>query len=173
MLSSTALLLSLGLVFVLLGCSAFFSSSETAIFSLPVEYIDSAARSGDRGAARLKELRDDPHRLLVTILVGNNVVNMAISSIITAVLVDAVSAGLAVTMATVVASSLVLVFGEIVPKSYGLGNAKRVAKTVARPVYFVERLLLPLVVVFDVATRRLADLFDADSGLADSYLEDR
>jgi Mg2+/Co2+ transporter CorB len=71
-----------GVTIALLLClSAFFSSSETAIFSLPRAWIEQQARTTDRRARVLKELHDDPHRLLVTLLVGNNIVNIAISSL--------------------------------------------------------------------------------------------
>ncbi|WP_267640352.1 DUF21 domain-containing protein [Haloarchaeobius amylolyticus] len=159
-------------VAVLLACSAFFSSSETAIFSLPVATIEADEATGDRKSARLAELRDDPHRLLVTLLVGNNIVNMAISSVITVALVETVSAGAAVTVATLVASSVVLVFGEIVPKSYGLGNARSWARRVARPLYLVELVLLPLVVLFDVLTRRLSGVLGGETALEEQFDDD-
>lgn len=78
---------------LLLGCSAFFSSAETAIFSLPPDWFDRAARGSDRRTRLLKRLRDDPHRLLVTLLVGNNVVNVAISSLVTLSLAEFLPAG--------------------------------------------------------------------------------
>ncbi|WP_440989103.1 CNNM domain-containing protein [Haloarchaeobius baliensis] len=158
-------------VVVLVGLSAFFSSSETAIFSLPVEQLAEHAATGDGRAAQLAELRDDPHRLLVTLLVGNNVVNVAISSITTALLVESFSTGVAVVLATVVASATVLVFGEIVPKSYGLGNALQWALRVARPLRVVELVLFPLVAVFDVATRRLSAAIGGE-GAIENYVDD-
>jgi len=154
-----------GLVVVLLGLSAFFSSSETAIFTATDgsddrstdrgRGDDAAPAAADERAATLAALRGDPHRLLVTLLVGNNLVNVAISSVVTVTLVQALPPGPAVTLATVVASSLVLVFGEIVPKSYGLGNADAWSLTVAGPLRVVELALLPVVVAFDLATRAL------------------
>jgi Mg2+/Co2+ transporter CorB len=160
---------SAAVVALLLACSAFFSSSETAIFSLAEEDIDADEATGDPRAVRLAELRDDPHRLLVTLLVGNNIVNMAISSVVTVALVETVSAGAAVTVATLVASSVVLVFGEIVPKSYGLGNARRWARTFARPLYLVELTLLPIVFVFDVLTRRLSGVLGGETALEEQF----
>ncbi|MFD1646420.1 DUF21 domain-containing protein [Haloarchaeobius litoreus] len=159
-------------VVVLVCLSAFFSSSETAIFSLPVEQLTERATAGDGRAAQLAELREDPHRLLVTLLVGNNVVNVAISSITTAILVESFSTGVAVVLATVVASATVLVFGEIVPKSYGLGNALSWALRIARPLRVVELVLLPLVVVFDVATRRLSAAIGGKRGIEEQYVEE-
>jgi len=138
----------------LLAASAFFSSTEIAVFSLSRAWLDERVAANDGRASILAELRDDPHRLLVTLLVGNNVVNVAISSILAVLLADRFSGGVAVVLTTVVASSVVLIFGEILPKAYGLGHAEEWSLTTARAVWVVERLLLPVVVVFDVVTRR-------------------
>jgi len=91
-------------VTVLLALSAFFSSSETAIFSLPAEWFERQAATDDPRAQVLKELYDDPHRLLVTLLVGNNVVNIAISSIVTVLVASYLPSGAAVAVATVCTS---------------------------------------------------------------------
>lgn len=164
--------LAAGAVAALLALSAFFSSSETAIFSLRVEWVTERAAAGDRRAVLLEGLRDDPHRLLVTLLVGNNLVNVAISSVVTVLLVDALPPGLAVTAATLVVTSLVLVFGEIIPKSYGLGNAEEWALGVARPLTLVERLLFPLVALFDGITRGATRRLGGDVHVEEPYLDE-
>jgi len=87
-------------ILVLLVVSAFFSSAEIAVVSLPSEWIDEREDAGDERASVLSGLRADPHRLLVTLLVGNNIVNVAISSITTVLLVRVLSEGAAVTVAT-------------------------------------------------------------------------
>ncbi|SDN15504.1 protein of unknown function DUF21 [Haloarchaeobius iranensis] len=140
-------------VVVLVCLSAFFSSSETAIFSLPVEQLAEQATSGDGRATQLAAMREDPHRLLVTLLV------------------ESFSTGVAVVLATVVASATVLVFGEIVPKSYGLGNALEWALRITRPLRLVELVLFPLVAVFDVATRRLSAAIGGE-GAIEKYVDD-
>ncbi|WP_123538836.1 DUF21 domain-containing protein [Halosimplex salinum] len=155
---------------LLLACSAFFSSSETAIFSLPRAWIDERAASDDR-ARVLQELVDDPHRLLVTLLVGNNVVNVAISSIVTVLVTSYLDPGPAVVVATAVTSVLVLLFGEIVPKSVGLGNAEQWSVTVAPVVKGVEVLLGPVITVFDVVTRRIGTVFDGDEAIEEPYVD--
>lgn len=166
--------LAVGAVAVLLGCSAFFSSSEIAIFSLPTvtETDTTPTDAPDRRSETLARLREDPHRLLVTLLVGNNVVNVAISSIITVVLVERLPAGQAVAAATIGASFTVLLFGEILPKAYGLGNAEKVSLAVARPIRVVGLLLLPLVVVFDGLTRRASGVLGVDAGIERPYTDD-
>jgi Mg2+/Co2+ transporter CorB len=171
----TALTVSTGLsaaaILVLVVLSGFFSSSETAIFTLPNDWIAERAGRGDPAGTALRDLRQDPHRLLVTILVGNNVVNVAIASITTVLVGEILPAGSAVSVATVLASALILMFGEIVPKSYGLGHARQWATTVALPLVFLERALFPLVFVFDVVTRRLNDLVGGETGIEKPYTE--
>lgn len=167
----TVALLGVGATSVLLLVSAFFSSSETAMFSLPREWVEQQA-TGDDGRARvLKTLLDDPHRLLVTLLVGNNVVNIAISSIVTVVLAEYLSAGPAVVATTLLSSAVVLVFGEIVPKSFGLGNAEQWSLTVAPAVRLVERMLSPVITSFDAVTRRMNDLIRTDDAIEKPYLD--
>jgi Mg2+/Co2+ transporter CorB len=156
---------------LLLVVSAFFSSSETAIFSLSREWIDSQSGSSDIRGRALTELHDDPHRLLVTLLVGNNVVNIAISSLMTVIVAGYLSPGPAVVTTTLATSFLVLVFGEIVPKAYGLGNAKRWSLTVATPIRTVERVLSPLITLFDVITRYLSARIPIESNIEAPYLD--
>jgi Mg2+/Co2+ transporter CorB len=158
-------------VVVLLGFSAFFSSSETAIFSLPNEWFEQQAATGDRRGDVLKELHDDPHRLLVTLLVGNNVVNIAISSIVTVLIASHLSPGAAIVATTLCTSFLVLVFGEIVPKAFGLGNAETWSLRVASPVRLVERVLSPLITLFDGITRRMNAYISGDASIERPYTD--
>jgi len=158
-------------IVALVALSAFFSSSESAIFSLP-EDLGETAGDGSPERTALGDLRSDPHRLLVTILVGNNVVNMAISSIVTLLVAEVFSPGIAVLVATIGASALILVFGEIVPKSYGLGHARTWSLRVARPLGLVERALGPVVSLFDASTRRLTALVGGNQGIEENLLDE-
>ncbi|GGK58977.1 CNNM domain-containing protein [Haloarcula sebkhae] len=158
-------------VVVLLGLSAFFSSSEIAVFSLQKDWIAQQAATGERRAQVLQELYDNPHRLLVTLLVGNNIVNIAISSIITVLVASYLSPGPAVVATTVVTSFLILIFGEIVPKAFGLGNAQAWALTVASPVRIIERVLSPLITLFDGITSRINALIPVETDIEKPYLD--
>lgn len=158
-------------IVLLLSVSAFFSSSETAVFSLPREWIEQQATTDDRRAHILKELHDDPHRLLVTLLVGNNIVNIAISSIMTVLVASYLPPGPAVIATTVLTSFLILIFGEIVPKAFGLGNAKHWALTIASPVRIVERVLSPLITLFDGITRRMNALITVEVDIEKPYTD--
>ena len=158
-------------VIALLSLSAFFSSSETAIFSLPAEWFEQQAATGDPRGKILKELYDDPHRLLVTLLVGNNVVNIAISSIVTVLVASYLPTGSAVVVTTLCTSFLVLVFGEIVPKAFGLGNAERWSLRIASPVRLVERVLSPVITLFDGVTRRMTAYISGDANIEKPYTD--
>lgn len=156
-------------IVVLLACSALFSSAETAIFSLPLDWIQGAAKDGGSGAI-LADLRGDPHRLLVTLLVGNNVVNIAIASVVTVLVGRYLSAGPAIVVTTAATSCIVLVCGEILPKSYGLGQARSWAIRVAPVLRAVEWLLWPAITVFDSVTRRIATRLGAKPDIESPYL---
>ncbi|AEN05132.1 CNNM domain-containing protein [Halolamina sp.] len=168
--SQLLLLVGVAAIAVLLLLSAFFSSSETAIFTVPAEWVADQAIESDN-ARTLALLREDPHRLLVTLLVGNNVVNVAISSIVTVLVVQNLPPGPAVVATTAITSVLVLVFGEIVPKSYGLGNAETWSLTVAPVVSLVETVLSPIITVFDWLTRGINARIAAESDIERPYVE--
>ncbi|PSQ09906.1 DNA-binding protein, partial [Halobacteriales archaeon QS_7_68_65] len=136
-------------ILVLIGLSAFFSSSEIAMFSLASHRLDTLIEDGEPGAEQVGQLKDDPHRLLVTILVGNNLVNIAMTSIATGLLALYLSQGAAVAISTFGITVLVLLFGESAPKSYAVENTESWALSIARPLKLAEYVLLPLIVVFD------------------------
>ncbi|MEF8783699.1 MAG: hemolysin family protein [Haloarculaceae archaeon] len=169
---SDTLFVGLGLVsiLVLLGLSAFFSSSEIAMFSLASHRVESLAEESVAGRL-LKHLRDDPHRLLVTILVGNNLVNIAMSSIATGLLAYYLgNGGLAVALATIGITALVLLFGESAPKSYAIENTESWALRISRPLKWAEVTLMPLVVLFDHLTRAVNKVTGGRGAIETSYV---
>jgi CBS domain containing-hemolysin-like protein len=158
-------------IVILIGLSAFFSSSEIAMFSLAKHRVDNMVEEGVPGAAVVKELKDDPHRLLVTILVGNNLVNIAMTSIATgllAILLD--NQGLAVIASTFGITALVLLFGESAPKSYAVENTESWAIRIARPLKLSEYLLFPLIVIFDYLTRIINRVTGGRSAIETTYV---
>jgi CBS domain containing-hemolysin-like protein len=158
------------IILVLLALSAFFSSSEIAMFSVPRHRVESIVEEGKPGSRTLKQLKDDPHRLLVTILVGNNLVNIAMSSIATGLLALYLTQGQAVAAATFGVTALVLLFGESAPKSYAVENSESWALTISRPLKQAERILLPLVVLFDYLTRVVNRVTGGRSAIESSYV---
>ncbi|MCF2165412.1 CNNM domain-containing protein, partial [Halobacterium salinarum] len=144
--------IGIGLILLLLVGSGFFSSSEIALFSLPSHQVDAMVEQGLRGARAVKSLKEDPHRLLVTILVGNNMVNITMSSISTTIVGFYFDAGTAVIVSSLGITSVVLIFGESAPKSYAVENTELHARRVARGLKIVEKPLWPLITVFHYLT---------------------
>ncbi len=169
---STELVTWIGLLslLVLLVLSAFFSSSEIAMFSLARHRLEAMVEDGTPGAEIVAKLKEDPHRLLVTILVGNNLVNIAMSSIATGLLAFYVSRGEAVALATVGITALVLLFGESAPKSYAVENTESWALRIARPLQYAEWVLMPLIVTFDYLTRLVNRVTGGRSAIETSYV---
>lgn len=166
---STTAGIGLVIIFVLLGLSGFFSSSEIAMFSLASHRVEALAQER-RSGETLQELKSDPHRLLVTILVGNNLVNIAMSSIATGLLAFYLPSGAAVAVATFGITALVLLFGESSPKSYAIENTESWALRVSKPLKFAEYILLPLVIMFDFLTRQVNRVTGGRSAIETSYV---
>jgi CBS domain containing-hemolysin-like protein len=157
-------------IVVLIGLSAFFSSSEIAMFSLARHRIDALVDEAVPGAEIVAALKADPHRLLVTILVGNNIVNIAMSSIATGLFALYLGQGEAVAVATLAITALVLLFGESAPKSYAVENTESWALRVARPLKLSEYALLPLIVTFDRLTRIVNRVTGGRAAIETSYV---
>ncbi len=157
-------------VAVLIGLSGFFSSSEIAMFNLPKHRLEGMVEDGVAGAELVKSLKDDPHRLLVTILVGNNIVNIAMSSIATAILSLHFGGLVGVLLATFGITALVLLFGESVPKSYAVENTESWAVRISKPLKATEYLLYPLIVLFDYLTRQVNKLTGSTGAIESPYV---
>ncbi|MFQ5815388.1 MAG: hemolysin family protein [Candidatus Hydrothermarchaeaceae archaeon] len=151
-------LLALGL---LLFLSAFFSGSETALVSLNKIRIKRLAEEGNGNAIIVEELLEYPNRLLATVLVGNNVVNIAAAAIATSMAISTFHSW-GVGIATGVMTLLVLVFGEMTPKSLAATNAERISLMVARPISLLVKVFYPLVKVLVTITKPLIRLLGGD-----------
>ncbi len=137
----------------LLLLSAFFSGSETALTAASRPWIHLHAARGDRRALRVQRLIDRREQMISAILLGNNLVNILASAIATRALIERFG-GAGVLYATVVMTALVLVFAEILPKTFAIRHADRIAPWVAIPVTPLVILLTPLTIVV-VAVFRL------------------
>jgi len=158
------------LILLLLMGSGFFSSSEIALFSLPTHQVDAMIEEGKRGARTVKSLKEDPHRLLVTILVGNNMVNITMSSISTTIVGFYFDASTAVLVSSFGITSMVLLFGESAPKSYAVENTDSWARTVAPPLKIVGKVLWPLITLFYYLTSAVNKVTGGSSSIESSYV---
>ena len=144
------------LLFVLcLVLSAFFSSSETAYIAANPYSLEYREKKGSRSAALARKIRARTNDLLATILIGNTLVNAAAASIATALFVSVLpeeQRGRAAIYATIATTLLLLVFGEINPKTFAAYNAVRTASAFAYPVRAAMFVLAPLVKVFSLLT---------------------
>jgi putative hemolysin len=149
---------NLALVAVFLVFSAFFSSSEAAYLSLQRTRITHLVSIGAPGAKRVANMISQPERLLSTILLGNNLVNVAFTSVITVTVVKYVgegNEGQGVAIATFAATAILLLIGEVIPKTIAVKKSERVAFVYAAPLKWTEYLLLPFVLILQWITRRL------------------
>ena len=135
------------LLVVLIALSAFFSASETAFSSVNKIRLKNYASDGNRKAERALKIAEDFDRMLSAILIGNNIVNIASASIGTVIFTKLFGvAGAAIS--TVVMTVAVLIFGEILPKSYAKENSEKVTMSFAAPLNAVMFVLTPLVWIF-------------------------
>jgi CBS domain containing-hemolysin-like protein len=145
----------IGLILVLallLALSGLFSGSEIAFFSVPETRAEALAKQGRRGARALVRLKSNSDRLLITLLIGNNVANIGAASVATYAATEAFgSAGVGI--ATGGMTLLVLFFGEIVPKSFAAANAETISLAIAPLFLGLASALAVLVVPLEVLTR--------------------
>jgi len=146
-------------LFILIGLSAFFSSSETALSSCSKIRLKNIAKAGDKRASKVLSLIDDFDNALSTILIGNNVVNIAAASIATVVSTAYFgSSGLAV--ATIAMTIIVLIFGEILPKSFAKDRPENFAMWCAPYLYFLIVLFTPLNILFKLLKEQFRKFFN-------------
>ncbi len=124
--------------------SGFFSSAETALFSISKAKARHIAKTKGKTNSLIKKMKEDPHKLLSTILIGNNLVNVAASALATALAIKLI-ANHAVGIATGVMTLAILIFGEIFPKSLATRNNVLIARLVIIPLYWLSILFWPLI----------------------------
>jgi len=142
---------------VLLVFSALFSGIETALMSINMIKAKALLQQEKKGSIALNRIKNKPHKLIITILIGNNLVNIGAASLATVIFTDAFgSAGVGI--ATGVMTFLILIFGEITPKTYATQNAERISLMVARPIEVLSFILAPFVKVFALISKGMSKL---------------
>ena len=148
-------------IVLLLFCSGFFSGSETALTAASrgkLRSMADRAEAGPRGAEKALLLKEDSERLIGGILLGNNLVNILATSLATALLTTLFGEG-GVALATLVMTALVLIFAEVLPKTYAINDPERTAARVARPIGLVIAVMAPVVSVVRYVVRGVLALF--------------
>ena len=141
----------LALLVICLVLSGFFSASETAFIALPRARLMHLVRSGRPGADRVSHIIQRPERFLATVLLGNNLVNTAAAALATVLALNLIdNQGLSVLAATAGVTTILLLFGETVPKNIAWRRSERVAFAVSRPIRLVELALSPVVTLLQV-----------------------
>lgn len=154
----TAFWLTAGAILVLLVLSGFFSGSETALTAASRGKLRTAADKGSRGAERALEVTDDSERLIGSVLLGNNVVNILATSLATALLTKIFGQN-GVAFATLIMTLLVLIFAEVLPKTYAITNPEKVAALVAAPIAVIVLVFSPIVSAVRFFVRGVLFLF--------------
>jgi putative hemolysin len=141
----------IGILIILLILSAFFSATETALMSLSKLRVRHMINENVEGSELVMKLLQNPGKLLGAILIGNNIINIGASALATAIFIRYFG-GSGVGIATVVMTVLLLIFGEITPKSLAAANAERVSLRVARPLSVIATILNPLIIIITKLT---------------------
>ena len=134
---------------VCLALSAFFSSAESAFISLPKLRIRYLVESGVKGAERLARVAEKPEKLLATVLLGNNLVNIAAATLGTIMAVAIFGLPWGPVIATVGVTLLILVFGEVIPKTFAVHHAQRLSLIYAKPLKIIELCFYPFILALE------------------------
>lgn len=137
--------------------SAFFSSSETALTSLNVFKIRQMEENGVYNSSLVRKLTDNIGKVLTTILIGNNIVNIVTATLATIFFTDLFGASGAV-ISTIVLTLTILIFGEVTPKNIASSQSEKVALKVARPIRFFDIILKPLSFLLQAITNVLTNM---------------
>ena len=130
-------------IFILILISAFFSSAETAITAASEARIRQLSIKGNKKAKNVENLRKDKEKLISTILIGNNTVNVLASALATSAAI-ALTGDKGVALATILMTFILVLFAEVLPKSYAFNHADKLSLKIAYPLKFIVFLLSPI-----------------------------
>ncbi|SEW24578.1 HlyC/CorC family transporter [[Clostridium] fimetarium] len=154
------------IIIILLMLSAFFSSAETAFTTINRIHIRSLAEDGNKRAKKVAELLENSGKLLSAVLIGNTIVNISASAIVTAFVINSFGSeatGIVTGIATGILTILVLIFGEIAPKTAATIHAEKLALSYAKPISFVMFVLTPVIIIINKLSKYALKFFGIDS----------
>lgn len=153
-------MISIVLLLILLGLSAIFSAAEAAFFSANRMKMKHLADKGDKNAIRMLNFYNSPDKILTTILVGNNIVNAAAVSIATYMLSKIItSQATIVTTTTLIMSIVILIFGEISPKTLAVSKADKITLMLIAPISYLYKAFAPPIRLFAFLGKSIIRLF--------------
>ncbi len=157
---------------ILLGLSAFFSSAETALTTVNKIKMRSLADDGNKRAKVVLKLTDNPGKMLSAILIGNNIVNLSASSLTTTIAIG-FGADIAVAIATGIITVLILIFGEITPKTVATINSEKLSLVYAYPIHFIMVVLTPISFLINILAHIILFILRVDpNAKPDAMTED-
>ena len=158
---STQTLIETVILLILIALSAWFSSAETAYSTVSEVSLKARAEEKDRGAARALQVLDQYSKMLSTILICNNIVNLSASALCTALIIRVFGTSL-VSVGTAILTVLIILFGEITPKNISRIRAEQIAVADAPVIHFLMTVLTPLIAVIQYLADALMRLFQVD-----------
>ncbi len=150
------------IIIILIILSGVFSSTETAYTALSliqIKELEKSRKKRERLAAKLTNKKDS---LLTTILIGNNVVNISVSSLVTTFCIKYLGQNL-IAYGTGILTLVILIFGEVTPKQLAISNAKLIARSMSYPIYFLSKILFPLVYFIKTFGNLIDNIFNKEN----------
>ena len=149
---------------VLVGLSGYFSAIEIAVFSISKVKMKKLVSSGSGNADALSRMKRNPRKLLTTILIGNNLVNISAASIAAAIALDIFQSDYGIAVSTGLLTLVVLVFGEIIPKSVALKHNEFIALNSVPFINFLGMIFMPVIFVLERITGFFTGYLGVDVG---------
>ena len=154
----TELIIALVSIILLIVFSGFFSGSETSLTATSASNMHKLSKEGNAKAGLVEKLMSDPESLIGAILLGNNLVNILASALATYIFIESFGE-IGVVYATFAMTALVLIFAEVMPKTYAISNPEKVALKVAPTINVLVKLLAPIVRLIQLIARITLRLF--------------
>lgn len=156
------LTLEIALVFILIICAAFFALAEVALLSVSRHKVRLIVEKKMPGAIHVKLLKDDPQRMLTTLLIGNNLASFGASTLVTSISIDLFH-NYALGIAIGITTFTILIFGELTPKVIGASNSELFSRLVAPPLWYMSIAIYPVIFIVDIFLNKLIKITGAKS----------
>ena len=157
----TAGVIGILVLFLLIFLSGFFSSAETALTTVNRVKIRTLVEEGNKRAGIVEKILDRYSKMLNAILIGNNIVNLSASSLSTTLVID-IWGNAYVGLATGVLTFVILLVGEIVPKTWASLNAEKISLSYAWIIYFMMKVMTPVIFIVDAISNGILRLIHID-----------